>query len=94
MTVVQDGCNLFISTYHDNNTTMRWDLVETCGILLCELLVHVVTFISVALKEKEAVTLRLGVRMSFKIHRREKHSKFFTDSVSEDRGIKSLPRPH
>lgn len=60
--------------------TVRWDLVEACGILLSELLVHLVTLISVALKEKQVVTLCLGVHMFFKIHHGEKHKKFFTDS--------------
>lgn len=57
--------------------TVRWDLVEARGILLSELLVHLVTLISVALKEKQVVTLCLGAHMFFKIHRGEKHEKLF-----------------
>lgn len=72
--------------------TVRWDLVEACGILLSELLVHLVTLISVALKEKEAVTLCFGVNMFFKVQCSGKHSHFFTDTVSQGQGTKSLPK--
>lgn len=39
---------------------MSWDLVEACGILLSEFLIHLITLISVALEEKEVVSLGLG----------------------------------